>query len=78
MEFSQYLLDEAAFAGPEMLNGHFRPQWALCPFCLIDFNILGKIEDFEEDSAYIMDALRVRVSYKFDVNHGLFHINQKL
>ena len=48
-----------------MLNGHFRPQWSLCPFCLIEFDVLGKIEDFEEDSAYIMDALGVRVREKY-------------
>ena len=45
--FVNYLLDEAKQHGPIFLNGHFRPQYAVCPFCSLNFNYIGDIEGMD-------------------------------
>ena len=45
--FVNYLLAEAKQHGPLFLNSIYRPQYAICPFCSLNFNYIGEIEDMD-------------------------------
>lgn len=49
LEFAQFILDESKRIGIEYMDIHFRPQWFSCPFCALDFDMIGSAEEFEED-----------------------------
>ena len=57
----QYLLSEARSRGPDRLNLHFRPQYLLCPFCQMDFDIVAKVETYAADTEDIIHTLRLQV-----------------
>ena len=38
---------------------HFRPYLPHCLYCDIDFDVIGKLEDFGEDVAYIATKLNL-------------------
>ena len=61
LEFATYILEESENEGSENLEGHFRPQWASCPWCLMDFDVVGTTETFEEDVLVIVDFLNLTV-----------------
>ena len=60
--FVQYLVETANKFGPLRLNPHWKPIWASCPHCLFDFDVVGKVETFDEDTQYIIEALGFQVS----------------
>ncbi len=62
LEFSLYVLDEAAKDGIENLNPHWQSQWGCCPFCTLDFDIVGHLETFAEDMDFIVEAMKWHVS----------------
>ena len=62
LELATYLIEESEDRGSEHLEGHFRPQWANCPWCLFDFDVIGRIETFDSDVAVIVDFLNLTVS----------------
>ena len=39
------------------MDNHIRPLWSSCPFCAIDFDIIGQLEDYEEDEKFIVEKL---------------------
>ena len=61
LEFVTYILDQSEEHGSENLEGHFRPQWASCPWCLLEFDIIGTTETFDNDVAVIVDFLNLTV-----------------
>ena len=48
-EFVQYLIDFSNENGAINLNRHFAPQYTLCPFCFIDFDVIGHLEEAKVD-----------------------------
>ena len=30
-----------------------KPMWAACPFCSVEFDVIGHLENFEKDAAFI-------------------------
>ena len=38
---------------------HFRPYLPQCLYCDVDFDVIGKLEDFNEDVAYIATKLNL-------------------
>ena len=50
-EFVKYILDDLKRGYP---NAHWKPQISSCPFCAIDFKIIGKLEDMTQDTFYIL------------------------
>ena len=63
-EFIRYIIKTAKSLGPYALDNHIKPIWASCPFCSVEFDIVGHLEDFNKDSAFIhvnMD-LMVRIN----------------
>lgn len=61
LEFCTYILDEVKNKGVENLEGHFKPLWASCPWCLLDFDVVGTTETFDTDVAVITDFLNLTV-----------------
>ena len=47
LEFSLYVPTEAEKVGVENLNPHWQSQWGCCPFCTLDFDIIGHLETFK-------------------------------
>ena len=35
-------------------NDHWRPQYTNCPYCHIDYQVIGKLETFADDVKYIV------------------------
>ena len=60
-EFVQYILDSADRLGSHNLDPHIRPIWASCPFCIIDFDIIGHLEDWDSDALFIANTLKFGV-----------------
>ena len=60
-EFVQYILDSADTLGSHHLDPHIRPIWASCPFCTIDFDIIGHLEDRDSDALFIANKLKFGV-----------------
>ena len=46
---------------------HFMPQYLACPHCQLEFDLVGKLEDMEGDTAFLAQhlGLRVKVYYMF-------------
>ena len=68
LEFALYVIDEAAKNGVENLNPHWQAQWGCCPFCTLDFDIIGHLETFEEDMNFIVRAMNWQVGNFKDTN----------
>ena len=61
-DFVAFILSQAEAEGGLNVNVHFVPQWSLCPFCTIDFDFVGKVEDFEAESNYVIQRLKLGVN----------------
>ena len=62
--FVTYLLMEAnknGNCGSLTFNVHWRPQYALCPFCRLEFDLLLKIESMESNMRYLAELLQFPV-----------------
>ena len=46
------------------LDPHIRPIWSSCPFCTIDFDIIGHLEDRDSDALFIANKLKFGVRKK--------------
>lgn len=62
LEFSLYVIDEAAKVGVENLNPHWQSQWGCCPFCTLEFDVIGHLETFKLDMEFIVNAMKWNVS----------------
>jgi len=74
-EFIKYIIKTAKSIGPYALDNHIKPIWASCPFCSVEFDIVGHLEEFNKDSAFIhvnmdlMDKLDVTL-HKHTLSKG--------
>ena len=69
-EFAKYIIDSSLKIGVENINVHFRPLWASCPFCTINFDIIGKLENYEEDEKFIVQKLNLDIPLGLHKNSG--------
>ena len=60
-EFVRYILEQVNLHGPLILNRHWRPQYALCPFCSMDFDYIGDIQEMNEHVEFLSDLLDLKV-----------------
>ena len=61
-EFISYLLDKAKMLSSSYyLDAHFKPLWASSPVCAIDFDVIGRIETFDQDATFIINSLQLKV-----------------
>ena len=63
-EFATYLLDLNEKRGPLSFNEHWRPQYTMCPFCRLNFDYIGDIEDMDNHVEYLSDLLGFKVSFQ--------------
>ena len=65
-EFARFVIEsyEKSVAEHDFrrMDPHWRPQTTLCDFCQMDFDVVGKIETFEEDKNFIYRALGKEVN----------------
>ena len=64
LEFASFIIDESQRIGIEYVDIHFRPQWFSCPFCSLDFDIIGTHDDFESDFDFFITEFGLKVSSK--------------
>jgi hypothetical protein len=62
-EFVQYIIDQAETVGPYRLDNHIKPMWTACPFCLVQFDVIGHIEEFDLDSLFILENMNLTVIF---------------
>ena len=55
-EFAEFIVD-AFDSNRHHVDSHWKPQWANCPFCSHDFDVIGKLETFDEDRDYVFRKL---------------------
>ena len=63
LELAQFIIDESKRIGIEYLDIHFRPQWFSCPFCALEFDMIGSQEEFDEDFGFFVNQFKFTVSY---------------
>ena len=61
-EFVQYILDSAKTVGPYGMDNHIKPMWTACPFCSVQFDVVGHLEDYDLDNDYILTRMNLSVS----------------
>ena len=44
-------------------NGQYIPQCVLCPYCQLQFDLVGQLEDMETDTAFFARHLGLKVKY---------------
>ena len=69
-EFAKYIIDSSVKIGAENLDNHLRPLWASCPFCAINFDIIGKLENYEADEKFIVEKLNLDIPLGLHKNSG--------
>ena len=53
--FIRFVIDELRLKEDVFsVNEHWRPQHLHCPFCAFDYDIYGRMEDLEEDTAAVL------------------------
>ena len=77
VEFARYIVEQSQTFGAEHLDNHIRPMWSSCPFCKVDFDVIGHLEDFDSDAGFIIDNLKLNISQVGHKNSGSNH-NSKL
>ena len=65
-----YLITEIRTQGMNHVSGLFKLQSEACPFCLLEYDVIARMESFQEDFEYVMDALGIkqRLEYRIHVN----------
>ena len=67
-EFVRYIIDSAETLGAYRLDNHIKPIWTSCPLCSIQFDVVGHLESFDEDSSFIHDKMKLKVIIYY--SHG--------
>ena len=44
-------------------NAHYDPQYVVCPYCQLQFDLVGQLEDMETDTAFLARHLGLKVKY---------------
>ncbi|XP_077980225.1 carbohydrate sulfotransferase 11-like [Glandiceps talaboti] len=50
-EFVQYIIDSA---GTSKVDSHWKPMYQLCSACDVNYNVIGKFENLQEDARYVL------------------------
>ena len=60
-EFVRYIIEKGNEIGPQNLDNHIKPIWASCPTCSVDFDLVGHLENFDEDATFIQNRMKLPV-----------------
>ena len=72
MEFAKIvikvILETLNGTGPPLLESryiphplHYIPQYLACPYCQLEFDLVGRLEDMESDTAFLAQHLGLKV-----------------
>ena len=61
-EFVTFILEQAQNNGSLVLNRHWRPQYALCPFCGMNFDFVGEIKEMNNHVKFLGNLLGIKVN----------------
>ena len=50
---------------------HYRPYLPYCLYCDVEYDVIGKLEDFDEDIAYI--AMKLNITEQLGLLHYVQH-----
>lgn len=67
-EYIKYVID--AERSGDHRDGHFLPQHSHCHICRFPYNYIGHLETMEEDTKFLLKAIRSPVDYNQD--YGMF------
>ena len=72
-EFIQFVLEQLKTLPLNELDVHWRPQYSMCPYCLLNFSVYSLLEENDKDSYYFFKKAglleKVNVTLKKNV-HG--------
>ena len=52
-DFAHFLVDWSKIEKKSEIKPPLKPMWAACPFCSVEFDVIGHLENFEKDAAFI-------------------------
>lgn len=61
-QFVQYHIELSYKEGPLNFNQHVKPQYAMCPFCALEFDYVGELQNMSKQMDFLSDILGFRVS----------------
>ena len=71
VEYVDYIISEVRTQSMNHVAGLFKLQSEGCPFCLLDYDVIGRMETFKEDVEYVMEELRIKDRLEYDI-----HVNR--
>ena len=74
MEFVQYCIELAHESGPVYFNPHIKPQYAVCPFCALEFDYVGDVQNLSKDIEFISGILGFKVNCGILFTFGFCYI----
>ena len=57
----KYGPDPKSHSGYSYFTLHFIPQYLACPYCQLEFDLVGKLEDMERHAAFLAEHLGLKV-----------------
>ena len=63
--FARYVIREILehLENGTISNRHFMPQYLTCPYCQLQFDLVGQLEDMETDTEFLTRHLGLKVKY---------------
>jgi 3-isopropylmalate dehydratase small subunit len=62
-EFTKYVVDQSKRSlGVHVFNPHWRPMYLFCHHCYVKYDIIGKIETYDQDMEFLANNLKLSVS----------------
>ena len=60
-DFAHFLEDWSKIEKKSKIKPPLKPMWAACPFCSVEFDVIGHMENFEKDAAFIFITMGLMV-----------------
>ena len=60
-DFAHFLEDQLKIGKKSETKPPLKPMWAACPFCSVEFDVIGHMENFEKDAAFIFITMGLMV-----------------
>jgi hypothetical protein len=51
------------------VDSHWRPQWTFCPFCSVQFDMIGKMENFRNEFNFFTEMLGIKVGFCLELEN---------
>ena len=54
----------------QVIDAHWRPFYLRCGYCEVDYDIIGKMETFEDDLKFIFESKNLTMASSSDMDSG--------